>query len=241
MKVSIEGFDQAKAVELELCVADMVLLRWFVDFSNTGAMEKRTIEGKEYFWVNYDYVLQELPILKISKKTLYRCFKELVDKEVLTHAFVQDGGSYSFYGFGKNFISLVSSSSFPGTVFHTTQKPPTKKKPEKKSLSKKEIENRLSDTFTEEFLRASFRDFISMRESIKKPISTAAALTRMINRLIKLSDGNEAVADKILDQSIRNNWQDIYPLKDKGNDGVVSTVYDPANLARDEQGNLKVF
>lgn len=46
MKISIEGFDQSRAVELGLCVADMVLLRWFVDFSNTGAMEKRIIDGK---------------------------------------------------------------------------------------------------------------------------------------------------------------------------------------------------
>ena len=30
MKISIEGFDQSRAVELGLCVADVVLLRWFV-------------------------------------------------------------------------------------------------------------------------------------------------------------------------------------------------------------------
>ena len=56
MKISIEGFDQSRAVELGLCVADVVLLRWFVDFSNTGAMEKRIIDGKEYFWISYEYV-----------------------------------------------------------------------------------------------------------------------------------------------------------------------------------------
>ena len=49
MKISIEGFDQSRAVELGLCVADMVLLRWFVDFSNTGAMEKRIIDGIKGF------------------------------------------------------------------------------------------------------------------------------------------------------------------------------------------------
>ena len=93
MKVSIEGFDQSKAVDLGLSVADVLLLRWFVDFSNTGAMEKRVIDGKEYFWISYDYVLQELPILKISKKTLYRCFMELVDKGVLIH---EEGTRYCY-------------------------------------------------------------------------------------------------------------------------------------------------
>lgn len=173
MKISIEGFDQSRAVELGLCVADMVLLRWFVDFSNTGAMEKRIIDGKEYFWISYEYVLQELPILKISKKTLYRCFKDLVDKGILTHAFVKDGGSYSFYGFGKGFFSLVSSSSFSGAVLHTSQKPPAEKKPVKNSLTKKEVESRIAESFTDESLRSSFNDFLAMRvkgvlESLKE-------------------------------------------------------------------------
>ena len=68
----------------------------------------------------------------------------------------------------------------------------------------------------------------------------------MINRLKKLSEGDESLADKILDQSIRNNWQDIYPLKEgyssKGTGSkITSKEYDPANLVRDEEGNLKVF
>ena len=209
-------------------------------------MEKRIIDGKEYFWISYEYVLQELPILKISKKTLYRCFKDLVDKGILTHAFVKDGGSYSFYGFGKGFFSLVSSSSFSGAVLHTSQKPPAEKKPVKNSLTKKEVESRIAESFTGESLRSSFNDFLAMRVNIKKPISTSGALTRMINRVKKLSDGDESLADKILDQSIRNNWQDIYPLKEgyvgtSKDSKITSKQYDPAELARDESGNLKVF
>lgn len=117
MKVSIEGFDQSRAVELGLCVADVVLLRWFVDFSNTGAMEKRVIDGKEYFWISYEYVLQELPILKISKKTLYRCFKELVDKGILTHAFVKDGGAILFTGLEKDSFPLSVAVVFLGLCY----------------------------------------------------------------------------------------------------------------------------
>ena len=246
MKVSIEGFDQAKAVDLGLSVADVLLLRWFVDFSNTGAMEKRVIDGKEYFWISYDYVLQELPILKISKKTLYRCFMELVDKEVLIHAFVQDGGSYSFYGFGKEYFSLVSSSNYSGHSSRIPQNPPTSSKQEKKRISQTEIDIKIEDSFSEEFLKSSFRDFLSMRVNIKKPITTAGALTRMINRLKKLSEEDESVADKILDQSIRNNWQDIYPLKEgynnrKKDSNIERVPYKPEDLAKDDKGDLVVY
>ena len=45
---------------------------------------------------------------------------------------------------------------------------------------------------------------------------------------------------------IRNNWQDIYPLKEgyvgtSKDSKITSKQYDPAELARDESGNLKVF
>ena len=68
----------------------------------------------------------------------------------------------------------------------------------------------------------------------------------MINRLKKLSEGDESLADKILDQSIRNNWQDIYPLKDgyrgisKGSN-IERVPYNPENDARDENGDLIVY
>ena len=68
----------------------------------------------------------------------------------------------------------------------------------------------------------------------------------MINRVKKLSDGDESLADKILDQSIRNNWQDIYPLKEgyvgtSKDSKITSKQYDTAELARDDKGNLRVF
>lgn len=45
MKYTIEGFNQAKAVELGLCVADLIILRWFVDFAGTDKM----LKGKDEY------------------------------------------------------------------------------------------------------------------------------------------------------------------------------------------------
>ena len=68
----------------------------------------------------------------------------------------------------------------------------------------------------------------------------------MINRVKKLSDGDESLADKILDQSIRNNWQDIYPLKEgyvgtSKDSKITSKQYDPSEIAMDDKGKLRVF
>ena len=55
------------------------------------------------------------------------------------------------------------------------------------------------------------------------------------------SKGNPVIAIRIVDQSIERGWKALYPLKDKQISGVVSTPYNPADLARDDEGNLRVF
>ena len=67
MKYTIEGFNQAKAVELGLCVADLIILRWFVDFAGTEKMVKRIIDGKEYYWIKYEGLLEDLPMLLLLR------------------------------------------------------------------------------------------------------------------------------------------------------------------------------
>lgn len=61
-------------------------------------------------------------------------------------------------------------------------------------------------------LETAFKDFVSMRNKIKKPL-TANALTRLKSKLNKLSHGDVSLAVAILNQSVDHCWQDIYELK----------------------------
>ena len=87
-----------------------------------------------------------------------------------------------------------------------------------KNIIKKEKEKKkktFDDVFTEnnfsELLEMTLRDFIDMRKSIKKPMTTKA-LELLISNLNKLSsDDKEKIA--ILNQSIERGWQTVYPLK----------------------------
>ncbi|WP_161487070.1 hypothetical protein [Clostridium magnum] len=54
MKFTILGYNQAKLVELGLDVIDAALLRYFVDFKDSGTMVKETIEGELYYWLHYE-------------------------------------------------------------------------------------------------------------------------------------------------------------------------------------------
>ena len=62
-------------------------------------------------------------------------------------------------------------------------------------------------------LNNAFKEFVIMRNKIKKPLATKQALTRMMNKIDKLSGGDNDLAIKILNQSTDHCWQDVYELK----------------------------
>lgn len=74
-------------------------------------------------------------------------------------------------------------------------------------------------------LENAFQEFLTMRKNIKKPISTQQAITRMINRIEKLSGGDDDLAIKIINQSTDHCWQDVYALKENSGSSP-KTVFD---------------
>lgn len=108
MKYSIHGFYQPKAVELGLTNDDLLVLRWFVDFAGTNKMKTIIENDGIYYWVNYSTILEDLPILKISKDWLKRkVFNNLCETKVLKHKHIKQGGSFSYYAYGINYDTLV--------------------------------------------------------------------------------------------------------------------------------------
>jgi hypothetical protein len=92
---NIFGFNQAWIIKLELDPTDLVLLDWFlVHYTH---MTKATFDGREFAWVPYAKLLEDLPSLNLSKDRVYRRFKAYVKKGILFHHHSKQGGSYSFY------------------------------------------------------------------------------------------------------------------------------------------------
>lgn len=85
MKFNILGFSQKGLVSLGLDTIDAMLLRYFIDFKATSKMLTEKVDGNTYFWVRYDAVLAELPILNIKKCTVQARFFKLRNAGVLTH------------------------------------------------------------------------------------------------------------------------------------------------------------
>lgn len=108
MKFSIHGFYQPRAVELGLTNDDLLVLRWFVDFAGTNKMKTIIETDGIYYWINYATILEDLPVLNISKVTLKRKhFDKLCEAKVLKHKHIKQGGSFSYYAYGINYDTLV--------------------------------------------------------------------------------------------------------------------------------------
>lgn len=122
MKISIEGFNQEYALSfkkmirdekkekdiiIKIDVIDLVILRWFVDFY--PKMDKFVINGKEYAWLSYSKLVEDLPIIDISKRSFADRLKKMVDFEILDFQLCSDKGNITVYGFGDRYEYLLKS------------------------------------------------------------------------------------------------------------------------------------
>ncbi len=65
-------------------------------------------------------------------------------------------------------------------------------------------------------IKTVFNDFLEMRKKIKKP-TTSKAVKLILNKLQEIAPDDNDTKIKILEQSIINSWQGVFPLKDQAN------------------------
>lgn len=88
--------------------------------------------------------------------------------------------------------------------------------------SKPKISTRNRRYYEDDELNQAFIDYVEMRKKIRKPM-TERAVTLAKNKIAKYSEIpfsdeiNKSLAIKILEQSVLNSWQGIFPLKDGKN------------------------
>ena len=125
MKSTIAGFNQEYALTLKKTVpakgdtektikidcTDLVILRWLVDFY--PSMRKMTVDGREYVWLTHKKLMEDIPLLDISKRSCVERMQKLVEFKILDYKFLKQGGTFSLYAFGENYINLVQSTEHP--------------------------------------------------------------------------------------------------------------------------------
>lgn len=136
MKYTIEGFSQAFAMTLKKEVevsgkkvlrkidcTDLVILRWFVDFYPN--MKKIECDGKQYAWLTHKKLLEDLPLVDITRKAFIERMQKLVEFKILTYKLVKEGGTFSLYGFGENYAKMIEDTvdgqTDTGNSFESTE------------------------------------------------------------------------------------------------------------------------
>lgn len=118
MKYTINGFSQEAALSMQATVTedgrtkvikldaiDLLILRWIVDFF--PLMKKTIIDGTEYVWVNYDAILEDMPLLNIGKRAIFDRLKKMETLGVLKHQTVKVKGTFAYYALGPEYPRLV--------------------------------------------------------------------------------------------------------------------------------------
>ena len=132
MKYTIEGFCQEYALTLKKTVqtkggekrikidcTDLVILRWLVDFY--PSMKKMHVDGREYVWLTHKKLLEDLPLLDITKRACIERMQKLVEFGILDYRLLKEGGTFSLYAFGENYINLVQSTDTGGVQSTVTE------------------------------------------------------------------------------------------------------------------------
>ena len=126
MKFTMSGFNQKKLIEFGLDLKDAALLRYFIDFKDTNSMSMIIVDNKPYYWVKYEHLKNDLPILGINNNdALRRRLKKLESAGILGHYHKLEEGSYSYYCVGDNYKNLLVSDD--EIVDFNNYTPPTQK------------------------------------------------------------------------------------------------------------------
>jgi uncharacterized phage protein (TIGR02220 family) len=167
MKHNILGFCQKSVMEFEIVRTEkrkgviktttakldmehLTILRYFIDFRGTDRMVSVTVDGQSFYWLKYQHLLDDLPILNISKERLADKLKDLVTLKILKRLILKEAGIFSYYNIDENYARLINtdlSAKTPiaiGVNTHTpigvntqTNNPSTKEDPSTKHTNKK--------------------------------------------------------------------------------------------------------
>lgn len=115
----------------------------------------------------------------------------------------------------KNIICKEFSNNYGGRRLGAGRKA-VKEEPKKepKQEPKKENKEKASFDFVAESFKPVFQKWLDYKREKKQTYKSKLSLQQCYKQLLELSNNNVAIAEKVVNQSIANNWAGLFPLKD---------------------------
>ncbi|PJI09512.1 MULTISPECIES: helix-turn-helix domain-containing protein [Clostridium] len=189
---------------------------------------------KGYCWASNAYFAE---LYNVSKTSISKWIKQLIDCEYLKSVVIYKEGTKEILnryltiligGIEEKLHTPIEEKLKDNTTLINNTINNTNKK-------KKSLDDLINGYTDNKELIETLEDFLKMRKSIKKPL-TNRGMELLLRKLDSLSENdNEKV--EILNQSIFNSWQGIFPLKrgseygtrrniKKGNENSKKVEYD---------------
>lgn len=273
MRYSIIGFNQEKIlsirkivtkndkeVEIKLDVTDLLILQDIADFMNRSKVIKHTIDDKIYFSMQYQTILEDLPILTIQKQALADRIDKmsilgLLEKKVIKN----QCGTFTAFRLSEQYENLLysrtSSQTTPtssqlqvqeySTTNHNTNYTNNsslfKKEKEDKSSSKKKssFDVREDLSYVEQKYIEIWQEWLDYKDEIKKQYKTQRGAITQYNSLVKYANDNPTLANAIVKTSIEHSWDGLFALNEKQIDLFLSPK-SPYGII-DQQGDDKTL
>lgn len=166
--------------------------------------------------VDKGYISTEIEFKENSKEILHRYIK-IVDTPINKN----DEGYYQkdSEGINKNVKTPINknvkenNTNINNTINNTINTKKERRKKESKKTTN--YDSIINESIQDESVKKEIYEFIKMRKLIKKPM-TDRALKGLISKLNELSS-NPVDQAKILERSVINDWQSVYPLPSNNN------------------------
>lgn len=253
MKYTLEGFSQEAALSMratitedgrtktiKLDIVDLNILRWIVDFY--PAMKKVTIEGSEYVWLDYETFVADMPLLGLSKQSLYKRCVKMVQLGVLKHKTVRNKGTYSYYGFGPEYQRLIGTprktaqaptaaqdtaqDPWAGTTNATAEQfqqpaaepepllnePQAAARPKPKKTRKAKSFDDILDAYTSDPTTKELLGAWLQNRKAKRSAMTGRAIQGNIDKLDECAQASHMNVNDYLNEVIRRGWGSFFPI-----------------------------
>ena len=223
-------------------------------FASLYSVSKKSISRWIRVLISKGYITSQLIYKENSKEVLYRYLRitpSSVDENNIIQTYGQnctegmDSGQKCPDPMDKNVPVYGQKCPDPmdknvpdnnTNINNTINNKVDKKKERKRGKKQTNYDSIVNESIQDENVKQELYEFIKMRKLIKKPM-TDRALKGLISKLNELSS-NPVDQAKILERSVINDWQSVYPLPSnnsvyQNNNGYQNNNYANSEVKRD--------
>lgn len=207
---------------LDLDLTDMALLDFMRKFVGSSKAVSVDMKDGTYTWISHKLVIEELPIIGIAtERGLRKRLAKLQELGLIKRSEEMNKPYYKIYkkAYDLFFAEGCKSEQGEERKFHQSRnecstKVGTEVPPIINISNNNYNDNNLIGVDIPENFEPIMKDWLNYKKARKSPYKNDKSILACFKNLYKLSGGNAETARQIVEQSMANNWQGLFPLKD---------------------------